>query len=59
MRGSQRRSLKGELENNSRNPRELIKKTGTVTAKRKSNLFFLGVRRRMKMKLKMKMMMMW
>jgi hypothetical protein len=47
---------KGEQENNSRNPRHLVGHTGIVAAKRKFNLFFLGVKRRREIKLKM---MMW
>jgi hypothetical protein len=53
----QPKMLKGELENNSKNSRGQVKKTGIVTAKRKFNLLFLKVRRRKEMKLKMKMMM--
>ncbi len=45
------------MENNSRNPSDLVRKTGIVTAKKKKfNLLFLWVRRRKEMKWKMMMM---
>jgi hypothetical protein len=53
----------GELENSARNPRGLDGKLAHSDSQKSltyslSNLFFLGVRRRMEMRSKMKMMMM-
>jgi hypothetical protein len=52
-------TLKGQLESDFRNPGDLVRKRGIVTAKRKFNLLYLRVRRRREMKSKMKMIIMW